>query len=272
MRIAIITMDDPVVVNPFVGALMRSRREDIVGVLVARAKGQLSARRRRSDPGYALALVIAAGLRPSLWALRRALAARRARRRGAAYPGGDLCVELEARGLGIPVAEVDSANSAEALAALRSWSPDIVVSQGQEILSPEVLACARLGVLNRHNSMLPAYRGRLAPFWALYHGERRIGVTVHFVTEGIDEGNIVAQRGIELRPGEGFAEADARCYEIAPALMLEALDSVARGDRGRPMPRPLPKPFRVPSVADALRFRLGLRPPAARRGSPSSAP
>ncbi|HLF05671.1 MAG TPA: formyltransferase family protein [Thermoplasmata archaeon] len=272
MRIAVVTMDDPVVVNRFVGSVLRSKRESVVGVAVARGRGQLSARRRRSDPRYAIALAVAAGIGPTLQALRRVLAARRARKAGSAPAGSDLCIDFEARALGIPVVEVESANSPEAMAALASWSPDVVVNQSQDIISAEVLRCARIGFLNRHNSLLPEYRGRLAPFWALYHGERRIGVTIHFLAEGVDEGDIVVQRAIDLRPGEGFAVADARCYEAAPSAMLEALDRVSRGERGRPMPRPLPAPYKVPTIGQAIRFRLGLRPREPRGRSPALDP
>jgi len=52
----------------------------------------------------------------------------------------------------------------------------------------------KIGVLNRHNALLPKNRGRLTPFWVLYKGETETGVSIHFVTEDLDAGDIIVQK------------------------------------------------------------------------------
>jgi methionyl-tRNA formyltransferase len=51
-----------------------------------------------------------------------------------------------------------------------------------------IKARALIGVINRHNALLPKNRGRLTPFWVLYKGEKETGVSIHFIDEGIDSG------------------------------------------------------------------------------------
>jgi methionyl-tRNA formyltransferase len=80
------------------------------------------------------------------------------------------------------------------LAALR---PDMmVVAAYGKILPREVLSLAPLGCYNVHASLLPAYRGAAPIQWAIINGEDHTAVTVHFVDEGIDTGDILVQKKV----------------------------------------------------------------------------
>jgi folate-dependent phosphoribosylglycinamide formyltransferase PurN len=89
-----------------------------------------------------------------------------------------------------PVATCDKQNSPRAIARLKSWSPDLIVFAGGNILRRQVLNVPRFGVLNAHLGLLPEVRGMSAPEWSLLNSVP-VGVTVHFVDAGIDTGPIL---------------------------------------------------------------------------------
>jgi len=106
-----------------------------------------------------------------------------------------------------------------ALTALRELELDFIVGvHFPYIVPPEVLEIPRHGVLNLHPAYLPYNRGWHTPSWAILDGTP-IGATLHFMDAGIDTGRIVAQRELDVRPGD---TADA-LYRRVKRLELEVL-------------------------------------------------
>ena len=86
------------------------------------------------------------------------------------------------------------------IALLRQHSPDlIIVATFKQILAQNVLCLPRLGVVNLHPSLLPRYRGPCPTNAALLNDDEYTGVTAHYVTEKLDEGDILLQRSISIR-------------------------------------------------------------------------
>jgi methionyl-tRNA formyltransferase len=94
---------------------------------------------------------------------------------------------------GAPFEEVANINSEKSAALLQSCRPDVIVSLGNRIIKPPILAIPRLGVLNAHSSLLPKYRGTVAEFWQLVNGETETGVTVNWMAARVDGGAILVQ-------------------------------------------------------------------------------
>jgi folate-dependent phosphoribosylglycinamide formyltransferase PurN len=104
-----------------------------------------------------------------------------------------------ARERNIPVFETRDINVADSLEFVRQCQPDLLVSAYfSQILKSEILQIARFGVLNIHPGWLPAYRGAMAYFWVLHNGNDRGGVTVHWIDEGIDTGEILERRSFPI--------------------------------------------------------------------------
>jgi amino acid adenylation domain-containing protein len=119
-------------------------------------------------------------------------------------------------------------------------------------LPAAVLALPRRASVNYHDGPLPRYGGVNAPVFALLNGERSHGITWHLMTEGIDEGGIVAQRLFSLAPDETALTLNTRCYEEALAAfesLIVTLDSGLPAGRVEPLDR-------------ATYCPLGLRPRA----------
>jgi methionyl-tRNA formyltransferase len=131
---------------------------------------------------------------------------------------------------GLPVMEVASLNAPETLAALSALMPDVIcVACFPFILPPALLSLPPLGCLNLHPSLLPAYRGPAPLFWQFRQGEARTGVTVHFMDEGVDTGDIALQQPVGFPDGVSGAEADRLCGEAGAELMVEAVRLLGQG-------------------------------------------
>jgi len=125
---------------------------------------------------------------------------------------------------GVPVYEVDRLNAAPARALLADLAPDlIVVACFSRLLPPAWLAAPALGCLNLHPSLLPRYRGPEPLFWQFRAAETDTGVTLHFLDDGVDSGDIVAQTPVALPPGIDMAGAEQLTATAGAELLLTAL-------------------------------------------------
>lgn len=89
----------------------------------------------------------------------------------------------------------------------------LIISASNNFLFPASLVeRENITIINFHNALLPDYPGRNAPSWVIYQGEERTGITWHYVTAGVDEGNIIVQKSCEIGP-------DTRAYELTESLM-----------------------------------------------------
>jgi phosphoribosylglycinamide formyltransferase 1 len=106
----------------------------------------------------------------------------------------------------------------------------LVLAGFMELLGPELVSRFAGRVVNVHPSLLPAFPGVRAIEQALEHGVRVMGVTVHFVDEGVDSGPIVLQEAFDPVPYSGdIAAVERRVHEIEHRLLPEAVRLIAAG-------------------------------------------
>lgn len=110
----------------------------------------------------------------------------------------------------------------------------VVVAYGQ-LLSPQVLAMPRLGCVNGHGSLLPAYRGAAPIQWCLYHGVRETGVTTMLMDEGMDTGAMLLTATMPVGPTDTAQDVAATLAELTAELLLQTLPQL---DAGRLQPQP----------------------------------
>jgi methionyl-tRNA formyltransferase len=129
----------------------------------------------------------------------------------------------------IPVFEARQLNAPETLHTIANLQPDVAcVACFPWRIPASLLALPTHGFLNLHPSLLPAYRGPEPLFWVLRAGAE-IGVTVHFMDEGLDTGDIAAQAPIELPDGVSGTEAERRCADLGGRLLCETLAAISNG-------------------------------------------
>ena len=139
---------------------------------------------------------------------------------------GDSAAALE-----IPVLQPQKVNDARFVARVRQLRPDLGLSIAyNQILRAPLLASAPLGFLNFHAGKLPFYRGRCVINWAIINGETEVGVTAHFIDEGIDTGPVLLQRTVPVGWTDTYGDVLHRVVGIMPFLVEEALSLVARGE------------------------------------------
>ena len=135
---------------------------------------------------------------------------------------------------GIPVYEPRTLRDEAFLAILEECSPDLiaVVAFGK-ILPKAVLDFPKYGCLNLHVSLLPKYRGAAPMQRAIMEGERETGVTVMYMDEGLDTGDMLAVERFEIGPLDDFEAIHDRSAEIGGALLSETITRVFRGEAER---------------------------------------
>jgi methionyl-tRNA formyltransferase len=97
------------------------------------------------------------------------------------------------------------------------------------ILPQALLDLPRIGALNVHPSLLPAYRGATPIQTALANGETETGVSIMLMDAGLDTGDLVAQERLVIEPGETYGELHDRLAELGAQLLADVLDAASRG-------------------------------------------
>ena len=140
-------------------------------------------------------------------------------------------VKAAALAAGLPVYQPQSINSPEAVEILRDLRPDLlVVAAYGQILRRPVLELPPMGIINVHASLLPAYRGAAPIQRAIINGERETGVTIMFIEEGLDCGDMLLRRAIPIGPEEDAASLHDRLSRLGAEMLMEALDLLERGE------------------------------------------
>jgi methionyl-tRNA formyltransferase len=139
-----------------------------------------------------------------------------------------------ARDLRLPVLQPGNANSSEFLEIVRGLAPDLNVSVSyDQIIRWPLLGAAPLGFVNFHAGKLPRYRGRNVINWALINGESEIGLTAHYMDEGIDTGDIILQRSLPIGWTETYGDVLDRAVAAFPDLVETTLSMIADGTAER---------------------------------------
>ncbi len=122
----------------------------------------------------------------------------------------------------------------EAIDQIRALAPDVIVVMAYgQILPRAVLEIPKIACLNLHASLLPRWRGAAPIQAAIAGGDREAGMTVMYMDEGLDTGDILLQRKIDISPSETGATLHDRLAQIAPEALLESLRLLAAGNAPR---------------------------------------
>jgi len=128
---------------------------------------------------------------------------------------------------GVPCERVRDVNDPVFLDRLRVLETDVIVSVScPQIFRKELIELPPRGCLNIHGAILPSYRGVMPSFWMLAHNEQQAGVSIFFVNEDIDAGELCGQRVFAIEPEDTLDGFLRRSKAIAAELLLEVLQSL----------------------------------------------
>ncbi|MGH9742469.1 MAG: methionyl-tRNA formyltransferase [Candidatus Acidiferrum sp.] len=139
-------------------------------------------------------------------------------------------VKETALAAGIPVHQPEKIRAPEVQELLQKLAPDaiVIIAYGQ-IIPARLLPIPRLGWINLHASLLPKYRGAAPINWAIVNGETKTGITSMRIDAGMDTGEMLLQKELEIGPKETAPQLAARMSELGSPLMAETLRGVAAG-------------------------------------------
>lgn len=132
--------------------------------------------------------------------------------------------------LGLPIFQPGRCNAPEFLEQIRMLNPDLNISVSyDQILRKPILDSAPLGFANFHTGRLPFFRGRSVINWAIINGENEIGLTAHFVDEGINTGDIILQRTVPIAWSDSYRTVSDRVKVAFPSLVADTLELIRTG-------------------------------------------
>lgn len=133
-----------------------------------------------------------------------------------------------------PIFQPENLRDVSLLEQLRALHPDVIVTMSYgKILPRELLKLPSVACLNIHTSLLPRHRGATPIQGAILAGDKETGVTIMHMAEGLDTGDILLQKKIDLTPDETAGSLTQRLAELAPEVLLEALELLQKGAASR---------------------------------------
>jgi methionyl-tRNA formyltransferase len=214
MNIVFLTVDDPLYLPSFYKRVLVAR-SDVAAVFVVPPlyKGQ-------PPRAAALRYFDTFGVRATMALAARVMLAKLRRR----------SIDHVARRHGVPCERVSDVNDDGFLERLRALDTQLIVSVScPQLFAAPLIELPSRGCLNIHGAMLPEYRGVLPSFWMLANGETRGGVSIFFVNETIDGGELCGQRSFAIWPDESLDAFVRRSKAEAAELLLEVLASIEEG-------------------------------------------
>ena len=134
----------------------------------------------------------------------------------------------------LPVYQPLKMRDGEALGILRELAPElIVVAAYGKILPQEILDLPQYGCINVHSSLLPKYRGAAPINWAILNGERVTGVSIMYMAEELDAGDVILTAKTPIDPEEDLPSLWDRLAKVGAEALAEALPLLAAGTAPR---------------------------------------
>ena len=121
-------------------------------------------------------------------------------------------------------------NSEETCILVKNANPDLcVISHFERIIKQPLLGIPKMGFINLHPSLLPNHRGLAPQHWPIIEGDKEAGITIHYVDEGTDTGNIILQKRFPLHGNEYVNDLQKIWMKYYQSVMVEAIDRIIAG-------------------------------------------
>lgn len=134
----------------------------------------------------------------------------------------------------IPVFQPVTLKDGTALEEIRQMSPElIVVAAYGRLLPRKILELPAKGCINVHSSLLPKYRGAAPINWAVLNGEEETGVTIMYMAQELDAGDIIAQASTPIDPDETVETLHDRLAQMGGELLVKTVADLAAGTTAR---------------------------------------
>ncbi len=127
----------------------------------------------------------------------------------------------------IPTYVPQNINSQIALKKITKYYPDLLVLAGySQILKAPIINLSKKGTINLHGGPLPAYRGASVLNWQIIQGETIGGISIIFVDEGIDTGDIIAQKKFPIKTTDTIKDVVNKTFKLFPPMLLKVIKQI----------------------------------------------
>ena len=148
----------------------------------------------------------------------------------ARYDNPDNYLKEMAERYRIPFFLTQNINSQEFIEIISQFKSDLLVSMSfNQIFKGQILRTAKRGIINCHAGLLPFYRGRNILNWALINDEKEFGITVHYVDEGIDTGDIISQSLYPISDQDDYQSLLIKAYGGCANDLYAAISKIRMG-------------------------------------------
>ncbi len=218
LKVEIVTQDDPFYIPIFFNSFFQNLNEniEITRVTILDPKGDSTSKfLKRLLNFYGLKNFTRLGLRYAFRKLKITLSL-------GEYSAGYVTKKFD-----VKTSYLTTVNSKEFINHINKNNIDVILSvSSPEIFKPPLLKAPKWGCINVHTAKLPKYRGLLPTFWALYHGDKEIGITVHTMEEKVDKGKIVLQKTFPVKRFDTLDDVITRGKRLGGKLAAEALKQI----------------------------------------------
>ena len=259
MKIEFLTQDDPLYVLPFFEEFFRACPAEIEVLAVSSSRAMGKRPRKQLFQELVSLYGPAGSIRIAARLARARLFNLISRKRGA--DRYDTLAQL-CRSYGVSYTAIGTPNAPEFLEGVRHRAPDVIVSVAcPYILKDQLLKLPPSGCINIHHAPLPRYKGMMPTFWQMYHGEQKVGVTIHYMVAKIDEGSALLQDSLQIEPGETLDQLIRRSKRHGAQCMVRVLQELHAGRlQGVPLGTEGSTYFTFPTADEIKQFhRRGLR-------------
>lgn len=139
-------------------------------------------------------------------------------------------VKVEALKHGIPVYQPEKIRQKEEMDKILSLNPDLIITAAfGQILPKEILEAPAHGCINVHASLLPELRGGAPIHYAIIQGKKKTGITIMYMVEKLDAGDILTQREVEITEEDDVGTLHTKLSKAGAALLSETLPNLLEG-------------------------------------------
>jgi len=141
----------------------------------------------------------------------------------------ETAIAIKAKSMGLDVIQEQDLKSGHFVSKLKELDADLFVVVAFRILPNSLITIPKLGSINLHGSLLPAYRGAAPIQWALINGENETGLSTFFIAPKVDTGAVICQDKLPIHPNDNYGTLSERMGILGSVILVETINLIESG-------------------------------------------
>ena len=141
----------------------------------------------------------------------------------------ETAIAIKAKSMGLDIIQEQDLNSSHFIRELEELDADLFVVVAFRILPNSLITIPKLGSINLHGSLLPAYRGAAPIQWALINGDEETGLSTFFIAPKVDTGAVICQDKLPIHPSDNYGTLSERMGILGSVLLVETINLIESG-------------------------------------------